>query len=117
MLRALNQRASQKPSRPASKATAVRSILRPAFSASSGGADLVLGCDLVVAASAKTRSHLRPGASCVVLNTHSVMPGEFTRKPDLAFPGERMVALLESAVGEENVHAVDAGGLAQALFG
>ena len=35
MLRALNQRASQKPSRPASKATAMRSILRPAFSASS----------------------------------------------------------------------------------
>ena len=35
MPRALSQRASQKPSRPASKATAVRSILRPAFSASS----------------------------------------------------------------------------------
>src|SRR6516165_8101435 len=35
MLRALSQRASQKPSRPASKATAMRSILRPAFSASS----------------------------------------------------------------------------------
>src|SRR5207342_619553 len=35
MPRALRQRASQKPSRPASKATAMRSILRPAFSASS----------------------------------------------------------------------------------
>src|SRR3974390_2569196 len=35
MLRALSQRASQKPSRPASKATAMRPILRPAFSASS----------------------------------------------------------------------------------
>jgi hypothetical protein len=35
MPRALSQRASQKPSRPASKATAMRSILRPAFSASS----------------------------------------------------------------------------------
>src|SRR6267378_54593 len=34
MPRALSQRASQKPSRPASKATAMRSILRPAFSAS-----------------------------------------------------------------------------------
>src|SRR5262249_20670122 len=31
----LDQRANQKPSRPASKATAIRSILRPAFSASS----------------------------------------------------------------------------------
>jgi indolepyruvate ferredoxin oxidoreductase len=81
-----------------------------------GGADLVLGCDLVVAASAKTRSHLRPGAS-VVLNTHAVMPGEFTHKPDLAFPGGRMRALLESAVGQPNVHAVDAGRVAQALFG
>ncbi len=35
MPRALSQRASQKPSRPASKATAMRSILRPACSASS----------------------------------------------------------------------------------
>jgi indolepyruvate ferredoxin oxidoreductase len=82
-----------------------------------GEADLVLGCDLVVAASTKTRSQLRPGASRVVLNTHAVMPGEFTRKPDLAFPGERMRALLESAVGEPNVHAVDAGGIVQGLFG
>jgi indolepyruvate ferredoxin oxidoreductase len=82
-----------------------------------GEADLVLGCDLVVAASARTRSHLRPGTSRVVLNTHAVMPGEFTRKPDLAFPGERMRTLLESAVGKSNVHAVDAGHIAQALFG
>jgi ATP-dependent Clp protease, protease subunit len=35
MPRALSQRANQKPSRPASNATAIRSILRPAFSASS----------------------------------------------------------------------------------
>src|ERR1035437_3317903 len=35
MPHALSQRASQKPSRPASKATAIRSIRRPAFSASS----------------------------------------------------------------------------------
>src|SRR3974377_228925 len=35
MLRALSQRANQKPSRPASKATTMRSILHPAFSASS----------------------------------------------------------------------------------
>src|SRR5450756_1076732 len=35
MPHALSQRASQKPSRPASKATAICSILRPAFSASS----------------------------------------------------------------------------------
>jgi indolepyruvate ferredoxin oxidoreductase len=45
------------------------------------------------------------------------MPGEFTRKPDLAFPGERMRALLESAVGQPNVHAIDAGRIAQALLG
>ena len=35
MSRALSQRASQKPSRPASKATAIRLIMYPAFSASS----------------------------------------------------------------------------------
>ncbi len=90
----------------------IRAIRVPA-----GGADLVLGCDLVVAAGAKTRSLLNPKTSRVVLNTHEVMPGEFTRKPDLAFPGKRMQAMLESAVGERNLYAVDAGAIAQALFG
>ncbi len=81
-----------------------------------GGVDLVLGCDLVVAASAKTRSLLNPKTSRVVLNTNEVMPGEFTRKPVSAFPGKRMQAMLLSAVGERNLHAIDAGSIARALF-
>ena len=43
----LSQRANQKPSRPASKATAMRSILRPAFSASSPSMQQLQQCALV----------------------------------------------------------------------
>jgi indolepyruvate ferredoxin oxidoreductase len=88
-----------------------------AIRAAPGGADLVLGCDLVVAASGQTRALLRRGASSVVLNTAAVMPGEFTRKPDLAFPGAQMRAAIEASAGVPQVHAVDAGAIARALFG
>lgn len=81
------------------------------------GADLLLGCDLMVTAGAKTRLLLDPARSRIAVNTHEVMPGEFTRKPDLVFPGARMRGALEIAVGRRNVFAIDATTLARALFG
>lgn len=81
------------------------------------GADLLLGCDLVVTAGAKTRLLLDPARSRIAVNTHEVMPGEFTRKPDLVFPGARMRGALETAVGSRNVFAIDATSLARVLFG
>jgi indolepyruvate ferredoxin oxidoreductase len=88
-----------------------------AIRAAPGRADLVLGCDLVVAASGHTRALLRRGGSSVVLNTAAVLPGEFTRKPDLVFPGAQMRAAIEASAGAQHVHAVDAGAIARALFG
>src|SRR5581483_8369818 len=51
-----------------------------------GGAQLLIGCDLVVSGSPETLRSVRKGATRAVVNTHEVMTGDFTRNADLAFP-------------------------------
>jgi len=83
---------------------------------SAGGADLVLGCDLVVAASERTLATTH-AATRVVANAHEAMTGAFTRAPDLAFPGAALRDALHGAVGEECARFVDASRIATALAG
>lgn len=82
-----------------------------------GGADAVLGCDLVVAASRKTLAATRKGATRMLVNTHEVMTGEFTRHPDLKFPSPELRAGITDAVGSDCVEFVDATKYALNIFG
>jgi indolepyruvate ferredoxin oxidoreductase len=82
-----------------------------------GGADAVIGCDIVVAASRKTLAATAKGRTRMLVNTHEAMTGEFTRDPDLQFPSRALRESLEQAVGDEQVEFVDATRQASALFG
>lgn len=82
-----------------------------------GGANLLLGCDLVVAASADARARLAPGASHAVINSNEAPTGEFTRDPDLKFPGADLQRLIREAAGADAVDFVDSTRLATALVG
>jgi len=82
-----------------------------------GGADAVLGCDLVVAASRKTLAATRKGVTRMLVNTHEVMTGEFTRHPDLKFPSPALRAGITDAVGSDCVEFVDATKYALNIFG
>ncbi|MGH7109133.1 MAG: indolepyruvate ferredoxin oxidoreductase family protein, partial [Stellaceae bacterium] len=82
-----------------------------------GGADLLLGCDLVVSGSAEARGLLQRERSRAVVNTHEAMTGEFTRHPDLPFPGRDLGHSIAAAVGAERAEFLDATRLATALFG
>ena len=82
-----------------------------------GGADAIIGCDLVVAASGNTLAMARHGATRALLNSQEVMPGAFTHSPDLEFPTHPLVRAVVRALGQERVEMVDAGRLAQALCG
>ena len=84
---------------------------------SAGGARLVLGCDLVVAAGFETLSKMQPGATHAIVNSHQTITGDFTRNPDLHFPSQQMHDLIREAVGEERVEYLDATRLATALLG
>jgi indolepyruvate ferredoxin oxidoreductase len=81
------------------------------------GADLVLGGDLVVAGGKKVIAAMKPGATTVVVNTHEMLPGAFTKNADYSLPTERIKRALADAAGGENVRFVDATRLANALFG
>jgi len=82
-----------------------------------GGADLLLGCDLVVAAGFDALAKLREGRATALINAHESPTGEFTRKPDLVFPGARLRARIETAVGPGHAHFLDATTIATHLFG
>src|SRR6185437_11163347 len=53
-----------------------------AIRVAAGGADLVLGGDMVVAGTKKVLSAIKPGNTHVVMNTAEFLPGDFTRDAD-----------------------------------
>jgi indolepyruvate ferredoxin oxidoreductase len=83
----------------------------------SGEAQLLLGCDVVVAAGADTLDKMQIGISRAVINAHESPTGDFTRNPDLAFPGKEMQDTIGHALGQGAVGVVDATALATALLG
>jgi indolepyruvate ferredoxin oxidoreductase len=82
-----------------------------------GGANLLLGCDLVVSASPDALAKLEPGVSKAIVNTHETITGEFTRHPDLAFPSNTLKLSIEAAAGGEACDFLEASKLATALMG
>ena len=82
-----------------------------------GGADLVLGGDLVEVGSKKVLTAIKPGNSRVVVNTAEFLPGDFTRNADFSLPTERLKRAITDHAGGENSHFVNASRLANALLG
>ncbi len=82
-----------------------------------GSARLLLGCDLVVSAGAEALSRLQPGHSRAIVNSHETITGDFTRNPDLPFPGRGLRDSIAAAVGGDNAEFVEATRLATGLLG
>ena len=82
-----------------------------------GGADVLLGCDLVVSASTDALAKLEPGRSRAIVNTHETITGEFTRHPDLAFPTHTLRLSIEAAAGADACDFLAATDLATGLMG
>ncbi len=81
-----------------------------------GGADLILGCDLVVSGSRAVLSTVNGAKTGVVVNAAEVFPGDFTRNPDFSLPTERLKRAIQSAAGGE-AKFVDATAAAVAALG
>ena len=82
-----------------------------------GGADLLLGCDMVVAASAQALSKLEEGVSRAVINMSLTPTADFVTNGDIDFEQQAMQRTLRRAVGGEGLDLVDATRLATALMG
>ena len=82
-----------------------------------GGANLILGCDLVVSASEKVMMTSQQGRTSAVVNDYEMMPGEFTRLSDLQFPASKLKGNIKKAVGSDNAFFFNANHYAERLFG
>jgi indolepyruvate ferredoxin oxidoreductase len=82
-----------------------------------GGADLILGCDLVTSASERVLAVASEERTNAIVNTHETMPAQFTYTADLRLPGERMQVKIASRVKKGGSSTVDATRIATALLG
>jgi len=80
-----------------------------------GSADLLLGCDLIVAAGTESLAKTSPETAAIV-NCHETMTGEFTHAPDALFPEDAMRAAIDQATAG-NATFLDASQLATRLMG
>ena len=82
------------------------------------GADLLLGCDLVVTASADTMSRVVAGRTRAVVNDHDSVTGAFTRhSTTFHFPQAQLHRRLVRTLGGEAVTFADTTRLAEVLLG
>jgi indolepyruvate ferredoxin oxidoreductase len=80
-------------------------------------ADVVIGCEAIVAANPVTLSVMREGRTYVALNTHRSPTATFVANPDWQFPGGKCETAIEQAVGKELLGAFDADKVATQLLG
>jgi indolepyruvate ferredoxin oxidoreductase len=88
-----------------------------AIRVAAGGADLVLGGDIVVVGSKKVLSAIKPGNTHMIVNTAEFMPGDFARNADFSLPTEKLRRAVTGTAGPERSHFIDATRLATALLG
>ncbi|MGE0330872.1 MAG: indolepyruvate ferredoxin oxidoreductase family protein [Ramlibacter sp.] len=84
---------------------------------SMAGADLIIGCDPIVAAGKETVLRMRTGRTHVALNSHSTPTAAFVRDAGWQNPADACVAEVVKAVGLEGVGTFDADAAATRLMG
>ena len=82
-----------------------------------GAADLVLGCDSLVASGDLALNVMHPERTRVIVNSHEQITGQFARNPDLEFPTDSIVGRIRAAAGADNVRILDATRIATRLLG
>ncbi len=82
-----------------------------------GGANLVLGCDMVVAASPAALSRIEQGVTKAVINGYMQPVAAFVLNGDMDLGAESMMKSIRDAAGDDATTFVDGTGLATAILG
>ena len=82
-----------------------------------GGANLVLGCDMVVAAAPAALSRIEQGVTRALINGYVAPTASFVIDNDINFEQQAMMRSIREAAGSSNTEFVDATGLATAILG
>ena len=80
-------------------------------------ADLILGCDPIVAAHEATLSVTQRGRTWLALNSHGTPTAAVLHDPAWSFPSAQCNQVLTDAVGPESLRQIDAVALAERLLG
>lgn len=91
---------------------AINSVRVPA-----GDADLLLGCDLVVASADEAMAKVNVERSFALVNDYESTTAEFISNPDMVFPAAALKQTIIEEVGEGKVSFINATDIAQQLFG
>jgi indolepyruvate ferredoxin oxidoreductase len=81
------------------------------------GADLIFGCDPLVAANKESLLRMRAGKTKVALNGHSTPTAAFVKNSEWQNPSEQCVAMITEAVGMDGVGVFNADAVATKLMG
>jgi indolepyruvate ferredoxin oxidoreductase len=81
------------------------------------GADLIIGCDPIVAAGKETVLRMREGRTHVALNSHSTPTAAFVKNANWDNPAQACAAQIVQAVGPQGVSAFDADAASVRLMG
>ncbi len=71
-------------------------------------ADLIIGCDAIVAANKATLAAMQPGRTFVALNSHATPTATFVRNTEWQFPAGGCESAIAAAVGHEALGVFDA---------
>ncbi|HLX28238.1 MAG TPA: indolepyruvate ferredoxin oxidoreductase family protein [Casimicrobiaceae bacterium] len=82
-----------------------------------GEAKLVLACDILTGVGYEALAKMQKSVTKALVNTSLVMPAQFTREPDLAFPTGSMEQEIRDAVAPGDAEFLDATKLATGLMG
>jgi len=82
-----------------------------------GEANLVVGCDLVVTASAESLARMAPGRTRAAVNASVTPTADFVRNPDWQLPGSNLTRDIAEACDGKNVEFIAATELATGLLG
>ncbi len=82
-----------------------------------GGADVILGCDLLVTADGDALSKINGKDTKVILNHHITPTGAFTQDPNWNLPQDKMIASIRNICGDDNLVMMDATKIATKLMG
>tara|TARA_A100000164_G_scaffold381742_1_gene435108 strand:+ start:1 stop:3567 length:3567 start_codon:yes stop_codon:yes gene_type:complete len=84
---------------------------------SSGRADLVIGCDLVVTAGNEAISTINNQNTCVVTNSTITPTSDFIKNPNWISPKESSLSRIKSSCNDLNFMEIEAGRIASSLMG
>ncbi len=82
-----------------------------------GAADVVIGCDAIVAASRDALTRMDQGRTRAAINSAQAPTAAFIKNPDWQFPAAQTEHDIRAACGEGRMQLIDASRIASALMG